>query len=350
LNLPVKIVYGHLKKLNLKIPWKSLYTESVKVQIDGLSILVAPKSSIAYNADDDRKEKLDKKLKEVKKILEMDKAKKDENEKDDGGKQSNDTFTERIQLQVIRNIELKIANIHIRYEDDFTKPDHPFSAGFTLDGIEIKTTDDNWNPTFLKEQTIFIHKLINLTSFAIYCNSDETLLKEKSRNTCIEHLQRMISNDHSGSLRYILNPMSLTSKAVLDMDPKESNFMNPMFDIKILLETIAIDLNRLQYFDMLDTMTTIDSMALNAKYQKFKRITDGKKFNKWLFAYNAIIETQIKPKRDQYKWSHIKQTIDARHQYVTIMKKVLKSIKLKPDELDAKKVKIIIHSDLIFYK
>ena len=41
-------------------------------------------------------------------------------------------------MQIIRNLELQIQNLHIRYEDDFSKPEHPFSAGITLDAIEIK--------------------------------------------------------------------------------------------------------------------------------------------------------------------------------------------------------------------
>lgn len=43
-------------------------------------------------------------------------------------------------MQIIRNLELQIQNIHIRYEDDYSKPEHPFSAGITLDSIEIKVS------------------------------------------------------------------------------------------------------------------------------------------------------------------------------------------------------------------
>lgn len=39
--------------------------------------------------------------------------------------------------------------------------------------------------------------------------------------------------------------MSLSTKAVLNMKPKLGNF-RPMFDITILLESIGLNLNRLQ--------------------------------------------------------------------------------------------------------
>lgn len=134
--------------MKLKIPWKSLYTESVKVTIDGLTILIAPKSSTKYDSERDKKERIEKKLNEVKDILEAEKAKSEKsNDKDkSSASEKQDTFTERIQLQVIRNLELQIRNIHIRFEDDFSKPEHPFSAGITLDSIEIRVSQPLFIP------------------------------------------------------------------------------------------------------------------------------------------------------------------------------------------------------------
>ena len=45
-----------------------------------------------------------------------------------------DTFVERIQLQIIRNLELSIRNIHIAYED---KSNRPSSLGITLSSIAL---------------------------------------------------------------------------------------------------------------------------------------------------------------------------------------------------------------------
>lgn len=63
------------EKLKLSIPWKSLYHESVKVSIDGLTILVSPKSSLTYDEDREKKESHDNKLNEVKRLLELEKNK-----------------------------------------------------------------------------------------------------------------------------------------------------------------------------------------------------------------------------------------------------------------------------------
>lgn len=40
--------------------------------------------------------------------------------------------------------------------------------------------------------------------------------------------------------------MSLSTKSILNMKPDKENFKNPMFNFEILLESIGINLNRLQ--------------------------------------------------------------------------------------------------------
>lgn len=43
-----------------------------------------------------------------------------------------DTFSEKLITQIIKNLQVKISNIHIRYEDRFTNPQRPFAFGVTL--------------------------------------------------------------------------------------------------------------------------------------------------------------------------------------------------------------------------
>ena len=56
-----------------------MYYESVKVSVDGLTILVSPKSSIKYDDETEMKEARDTKLNEVKRLLELEKNKEKSN-------------------------------------------------------------------------------------------------------------------------------------------------------------------------------------------------------------------------------------------------------------------------------
>ncbi len=40
--MPVKLKFGYLTNLVLKVPWKNLYTEPVIASIEGLHLLVVP--------------------------------------------------------------------------------------------------------------------------------------------------------------------------------------------------------------------------------------------------------------------------------------------------------------------
>jgi vacuolar protein sorting-associated protein 13A/C len=73
-------------------------------------------------------------------MKEVEKIEKLHNDKDTLNEivKDNDTFSARMQLQIIQNLELSIRDIHIVYEDKTTKPNHPFAFGITLNYISFQ--------------------------------------------------------------------------------------------------------------------------------------------------------------------------------------------------------------------
>ena len=89
---------------------------------------------------------------------------------------------------------------------------------------------------------------------------------------------------------------------------------------------------------------TIDLMRLNGKYQKYRsNLTMASKSKKWwTFAYNAIAETQIRPKLKQFKWGNIKLITQTRRNYIDLLvKKKTNSGKLSSVEMEREKVFIL---------
>lgn len=70
-----------------------------------------------------------------------------------------DGFVEKLTTQIIKNVQLTIKNIHIRYEDKVTRPGHPFSMGVTLSNFSLQTTDENWKATIVQEMVTKIYKV-----------------------------------------------------------------------------------------------------------------------------------------------------------------------------------------------
>lgn len=71
-----------------------------------------------------------------------------------------ETFVEKLVTQIIKNVQLKITDIHIRYEDSITNPKAPFSFGVTLHNLSVHTTDENWQKTVIQEAVTKIFKVI----------------------------------------------------------------------------------------------------------------------------------------------------------------------------------------------
>lgn len=57
----MQLVYGHLGKFVLQIPWKSIYSQPVVAQIEDLFLLVSPKQSVPYDAEKEQKQELEQK-------------------------------------------------------------------------------------------------------------------------------------------------------------------------------------------------------------------------------------------------------------------------------------------------
>jgi len=51
-----------------------------------------------------------------------------------------DTFVEKLIANVIKNLEVTVTNIHVRFEDNVTNPKKPFSVGVTLRELSLRVS------------------------------------------------------------------------------------------------------------------------------------------------------------------------------------------------------------------
>ena len=49
-----------------------------------------------------------------------------------------DSFVEKLIANVIKNLEVTVTNIHVRFEDSTTNPKKPFSVGVTLRELSLR--------------------------------------------------------------------------------------------------------------------------------------------------------------------------------------------------------------------
>jgi len=227
-HLPLNVIEGHISSLVLQIPWSNLRGKPVRINIEDIFLLAAPKEDEEYNAEEEEKrahavkmEKLDSA--ELLKERNTEGMSKEEQAK-------TQSFTAALTTTIIDNVQISVKNVHIRYEDALSDPGHPFAAGLTLQELSAVSTDENWRPTWIQSTSGTTHKLATLGSLAVYWDTDTKLLgsgsgeqgaKEQGldHSATMDKLREMIvkSDDPSvGEHQYILKPVS--GRAGLEMD------------------------------------------------------------------------------------------------------------------------------------
>uniref|UniRef100_A0A673UTW3 Vacuolar protein sorting 13 homolog A n=1 Tax=Suricata suricatta TaxID=37032 RepID=A0A673UTW3_SURSU len=226
-----------------------------------------------------------------------------------------DTFTEKLITQIIKNLQVKISNIHIRYEDDITNRDNPLSFGISLQNLSMQTTDQFWVPCLHDETEKLFRKLIRLDNLFAYWNVKSPLFYLKDYN---ESLFRPIS-----------------ANAKLQMNRRSDfDFSAPKINLEVELHEIAIEFNKPQYFSIMELLESVDMMTQNLPYRKFKPDVPLHYHARewWTYAIHGILEVNVCPRLRMWSWKYIREHRQKMKQYKELYKKKI-TTKKPPGDL-----------------
>ncbi|KAF7652944.1 hypothetical protein LDENG_00089730 [Lucifuga dentata] len=305
LDIPFKVRAGHIGRLELKIPWKNLYTQSVEATLDGVYLLIVPTASIKYDAEKEEKQTQEARQRELQRIEE---TKQKAAEQENPVLEKQDTFVEKLVTQVIKNLQVKISNIHVRYEDDVTNPRCPLSFGVSLKNLSLQTADKNWIPSLLDENSKLFFKLVQLDSLFAYWNVNSVLFSNHNADDALQCLQSSMEIHNSFPIRhdFIFRPISADAK--LRMNPRSDvDFSSPKVDLTVNLSEVAIELNRPQYISILELLGSVDMMSRNLPYRKYRPEVQVHRnaCTWWKYVITGILEVDVKPRLHMWSWQHI---------------------------------------------
>ncbi|XP_031245704.1 vacuolar protein sorting-associated protein 13A isoform X2 [Mastomys coucha] len=323
LDVPFKVKVGHIGSLKLKIPWKNLYTQPVEAVLEDIFLLIVPSSRIEYDPIKEEKQLMETKQQELKRIEEA-KQKVVDQEKPQEEKQ--DTFTEKLITQIIKNLQVQISNIHVRYEDDITNRDKPLSFGISLQNISLQTTDQYWIPCLHDDTEKLVRKLIRLDNLFAYWNVNSQMFYLNDYDESLEALKNGIVNENivPEGYDFVFRPISANAK--LQMNRRSDfDFSDPKINLAIELHTIAIEFNKPQYFSLMELLESIDMMTQNLPYRKFKPSVPLHLHAKewWAYAIHSILEVNVCPSLRMWSWEHIRDHRHKMKQYREFYKKKL---------------------------
>ncbi|KAJ7994515.1 hypothetical protein DPEC_G00250280 [Dallia pectoralis] len=308
LDVPFKVKAGQIGKLTLKIPWKNLYNDAVVATLDGLYLLVVPGATIKYDAAKEEhylQEAKQKELQRIEEALQM-AARREKPHQDE----KKDSFTEKLATQVIKNLQVKVTSIHLRYEDDISDPERALSMGVTLAELSLQTTDENWKTCILNEAAKIIYKLGRLECLCAYWNVNSPIFYRGSWQEIVEKLKAGIStkDQELKDYQYIFKPIYASAKMVINPNA-EIDLKTPKANLYLEVQNIAIEMTKPQYLTMVDLLESIDCMVKNGPYRKFRPNvpihTNAKQW--WRYCLNSVLEVHIRQLNHMWSWSYIKK-------------------------------------------
>uniref|UniRef100_A0A8L0DRB9 Vacuolar protein sorting 13 homolog C n=1 Tax=Oncorhynchus mykiss TaxID=8022 RepID=A0A8L0DRB9_ONCMY len=300
LDVPFKVKAGQIGKLTLKIPWKNLYNDAVVATLDGLYLLVVPGATIKYDAAKEERYQQEAKQKELQRIEEAllmaaQKPQKDEKK---------DTFAEKLATQVIKNLQVKITSIHIRYEDDILDPQQPLSMGVTLAELSLQTTDENWKSCILNEAARIIYKV----TAGLGANDPSRCWSHIKVEFIGCSLSLSLSLSFSLPPHAVFKPIFASAKMVINPSA-EIELKSPKASLYLEVQNVAVEMTRPQYLTMVDLLESIDCMVKNGPYRKFRPDvpvhTNAKHW--WKYSMNSILDVHIRRFNQMWSWSNIRK-------------------------------------------
>lgn len=333
LKLPINVIEGHLGALTITIPWSNLRGQPVKVVIEDVYLLAAPKEDAEYDEEEEERRR------QVVKIEKLDSAEMLKERNEEGLSQEeqkkSQSFTDSLVSTIVNNLQITVKNIHVRYEDSISAPGHPFALGVTLEEFSAVSTDGEWNPTYIQNSVGVAHKLAVLEALAIYFNTDSKLMgtgreaevpgasEVLSHAEMMKKFKEMIAKGDDPDTtehQFILKPVS--GRARIEMD-KSGKIDRPKVKAGLLFDEIGVVLDDDQYRDALMMVDLFHYFVRHQEYKKWqpKGVTPCEDPRAWLkFAGNAVL-SKIHERNRRWSWDYFRERRDDRIRYIELFKK-----------------------------
>lgn len=224
------------------------------------------------------------------------------------------TFAEKLSTQIINNVQIKITDIHIRYEDNVSCSS-PFAFGITLSNFSVHTTDANWKKTLISQSMTEIYKVAQLESLACYMNCDCKLFQEFSQDNYMTMFKESIASKTTKPSDYdfILGPITSEAKLKMNPDPESNDipFSVPKIILNLMMEKLALGLTKSQYQETMQLIDQFGRMSRAYPYRKYRPhgiSYKGHYKEWWHFAFRCVLETDIQRRKKNWSWENMKET------------------------------------------
>ncbi|MEW5298732.1 MAG: hypothetical protein WDW36_001820 [Sanguina aurantia] len=359
LDLPIRVKAGLLGRLTIKVPWTKLGKEPVIVEFDRVYVLAGPYSgegkadaqSPEEWAAGSEKSAQDGKMERVR-ASEMDWIQELEAKaggKDGSGKPSSAPFTTLQSMidPILGNLQLRLTNLHIRYEDEGSYPGHRLCLGLLLRKVSAHSVDEGGRKAFVTAHALqCLRKAVALQKLALYFDVDAEFMRPPTSWEDLSPAQWDSlfmpggvgeggdAGGDAGGHEYLVHPVSGDMLYTRRSKKFRTSESDPKQHAVLALESVALQYSRPQYAGTQALLTMLDTYQANAPYRFMKpkcRPRLGANARVWWnYAARAVLRQQ-RGRGGGMSWSELQRYCSTRKRYVPLYVRCLQSKQMGGD-------------------
>merc|ERR1739838_931214 len=165
------------------------------------------------------------------------------------------------------------------------------------------------------------------------CNRIETDSTFSTRKDDLDGIlaameSQVAKKDHRPKgLKYLVKPISMTTRATIETRPELKDFSVPKVDLQISFNEIAFNFHSSQLEQAVAFGSALDQMMVAKEYKKFRpdTVLRGNPILLWHFARDAIMEEHVIPKHRQWTWEYMFERIQLRKKYQKVWGEKIKA-------------------------
>ncbi|CAD8214708.1 unnamed protein product [Paramecium pentaurelia] len=286
LELPIKLRQSSVGKLTIKIPWKKITSAPVEITIENVFVTLIPLTEWHFDDNLVLVKKIEGLTNYCQKCLKRGIKKKKSEEKDKG-------YLDKMALKIMDKIQLKIVNVHIRYESFY-------NWGITLEMLDIFTINQIWQRSYIDSsevQNVSMNKLFQLKNLAIYWNI-------KSEDNIVEYnkfMEERILKQNLEAKEYC--NVIIVINAEMKVVQNDSNTQEALKDMQLYLDEINLIVQQMQFQQFVHFVEQFSTFSKLLWLQRKKQLIKVSETNQFQQCFVILF-----PKVQQYGLVHLDST------------------------------------------
>ncbi|XP_023192292.1 vacuolar protein sorting-associated protein 13D isoform X1 [Xiphophorus maculatus] len=315
-DLPFEVKTGCIGKITLQIPFYRPYSDPWVISMSQLNLIIGPTQPQEFDAEKEKEEARERK-KYLLKTLE-DKFKNE-------CEQKGESYWYSVVTRIIENFELKIQNVHLRFEDDVSIPDKAFCFGACISSVSAL------NPSKESIHRPFKQKQVEIEDFSVYWDTQCDMLGKLPADQILEAMaQCMQSRQH----QYIFEPVraSVLLRRNTSLEPLRTRNI-PRIEGQVQLEPMSLRLSQVQYHQLMAFLKEVERRERGMLYRTSRpKVPISGNCKVWfLFAIQANL-SDIRERRRRTSWTFALQRARDALTYTKLYFRRLDTAFLSPED------------------